>query len=196
MNELAECSKDAPSIDQNSKNVPYEFHENHGRNIELLESKTAARRVASYNQGVVIVQPPLEINDRVQIKIDQLETRWQSSIIVGVVCGPPDRLNLPINALSFKAPCCIVANDWISVNGVKSRSNYGQCLDNLVVGDTVGVSLTHQGVKLIINGQEGADVLSCVFPPNQVVHAIFDLYGQCQQVTIHLSLINILIVLF
>lgn len=28
----------------------YEFHENHGRNVEL-ERKTIARRVASYNQG-------------------------------------------------------------------------------------------------------------------------------------------------
>lgn len=29
----------------------YEFHENHGRNIQL-ETKTIARRVASYNQGI------------------------------------------------------------------------------------------------------------------------------------------------
>lgn len=30
----------------------YEFHENHGRNIQL-ETKTIARRVASYNQGTI-----------------------------------------------------------------------------------------------------------------------------------------------
>lgn len=30
----------------------YEFHENHGRNIQL-ETKTIARRVASYNQGII-----------------------------------------------------------------------------------------------------------------------------------------------
>ena len=30
----------------------YEFHENHGRNIQL-ETKTSARRVASYNQGII-----------------------------------------------------------------------------------------------------------------------------------------------
>lgn len=29
----------------------YEFHDNHGRNIEILSDKTVARRVASYNQG-------------------------------------------------------------------------------------------------------------------------------------------------
>lgn len=30
----------------------YEFHENHGRNIQL-ETKITARRVASYNQGII-----------------------------------------------------------------------------------------------------------------------------------------------
>lgn len=159
----------------------YEFHENHGRNIEIVEGRTTARRVASYNQGVVIAQPALEVNSKVQIIIDQLETRWQSSIIVGVVSGPPERLNLPINALAFKAPCCIVANDWISINGVKSRSNYGQRLGNLQVGDTVGVMLTVSGLKLLVNGIE-EEVLSFVFQTGQAIYAVFDLYGQCQQV--------------
>lgn len=31
-------------------NWSYEFHENHGRNVQL-ETKSIARRVASYNQG-------------------------------------------------------------------------------------------------------------------------------------------------
>lgn len=35
----------------------YEFHENHGRNIEL-EGKRVAKRVASYNKGVVISSKP------------------------------------------------------------------------------------------------------------------------------------------
>ncbi|EFA04682.2 bluestreak [Tribolium castaneum] len=161
----------------------YEFHDNHGRNIEIVEGRTTARRVASYNQGVVIAQPALEISSKVQIIIDQLETRWQSSIIVGVVSGPPERLNLPVNALAFKAPCCIVANDWISVNGVKSRSNFGQRLSNLQVGDTVGVMLTLSGLKLLVNGIE-EEALSFVFQTGQAIYAVFDLYGQCQQIKI------------
>lgn len=32
----------------------YEFHENHGRNVQL-EKKTVAKRVASYNQGITLV---------------------------------------------------------------------------------------------------------------------------------------------
>lgn len=33
----------------------YEFHENHGRNVQL-EKKTVAKRVASYNQGTSLIE--------------------------------------------------------------------------------------------------------------------------------------------
>lgn len=96
----------------------YEFHDNHGRNIELV-SKNVARRVASYNQGIVIIQPAIEINRKVEIIVEQIDSKWLASLTVGLICGPLDRLNLPLNGLSMKAPCCIVANDWISINGIK-----------------------------------------------------------------------------
>jgi neuralized-like protein 4 len=177
--EQVESAKE--SVLEVATSTVYEFHENHGRNIEIVEGRTTARRVASYNQGVVIASPALEVNSKVQIIIDQLEPRWQSSLIVGVVSGPPERLNLPVNALAFKAPCCIVANDWISINGIKSRSNYGQRLSNLSVGDTVGVMLTDLGLKLLVNGVE-EEVLAFVFQTGHAIYAVFDLYGQCQQV--------------
>lgn len=100
---------------------PYEFHENHGRNIDLQAERTVARRVASYNQGLVLVTPAMKANKAVQVTIEQLDAHWQSSIIVGVVAGPLDRLSLPVNALALKGTCCVVANDWISINGVKVR---------------------------------------------------------------------------
>ncbi|CAH2003990.1 unnamed protein product [Acanthoscelides obtectus] len=99
----------------------YEFWENHGRNVELLESKTVARRVASYNQGVVIVQPPLERDAKVEVIVEQLEGRWRSSMMVGLVAGPLDRLNLPVNSLMLKATSCVVADDWTSINGIKIK---------------------------------------------------------------------------
>lgn len=53
--------------------------------------------------------------------VEKIEDRWNSSLIVGVTVGSPERQNLPMNALIMKAPCCVVANDWISINGVKVR---------------------------------------------------------------------------
>jgi neuralized-like protein 4 len=39
--------------------VVLEFHENHGRNVQLGEGRRTAKRTASYNQGVVISSKPL-----------------------------------------------------------------------------------------------------------------------------------------
>jgi neuralized-like protein 4 len=36
-----------------------EFHENHGRNVQLGEGCKTAKRTASYNQGVVISSKPM-----------------------------------------------------------------------------------------------------------------------------------------
>lgn len=47
----------------------YEFHENHGRNIELSSDKRSAKRVASYNQGIVILNKPLKRGSLLEVGI-------------------------------------------------------------------------------------------------------------------------------
>lgn len=118
------ASEEVVSLPENqlsigSCNLVYDFHENHGRNIEISLDRKVAKRVASYNQGLVIVQPIMQQNRPLQIVVEKLDSRWQSSLNVGFVCGPPERISLPVTALSIKAPSCIITNDWISVNGVK-----------------------------------------------------------------------------
>ncbi|XP_030761137.1 neuralized-like protein 4 [Sitophilus oryzae] len=182
--ELEECNAIVGDEASSASIRRYEFHENHGRNIELLSDKTIARRVASYNQGVVAVVPPLEPNKAVQVVLEHLDTHWQSSIIVGVVAGPLERLSLPVNALAIKGPSCIIANDWISINGVKGRSNYGQVLNTLTQGDSIGVMITDSKYfKLIVNGIEEQS-FPWSYPLGQSVYAVFDLYGQCQKISI------------
>lgn len=67
---------------------------------------------------------------------------------------------------------------------MQNRSNYGHLLGNLTVGDKVGLEYTEsKALKLIVNDAE-QDELSCSFPSGQVVYALFDLYGQCQQVSL------------
>lgn len=51
------------------------------------------------------------------------------------------------------------------------------------MGDTVGVMLTNCGLKLLVNGIEEEN-LSFVFHTGQAIYAVFDLYGQCQQVMV------------
>lgn len=46
--------KETIQMEANAKKIVpiYEFHDNHGRNIEISGDKVVARRVASYNQGM------------------------------------------------------------------------------------------------------------------------------------------------
>lgn len=116
------ASEEVMSLTDPAISVPIthnDFHENHGRNIEISADRTVAKRVASYNQGLVIVQPVMQPNRLLEVVVEKLDSRWQSSLNVGFVCGPPERINLPVTALSIKAPSCIITNDWISVNGIK-----------------------------------------------------------------------------
>lgn len=45
-----------------------EFHENHGRNIQLSNENQSARRIASYNQGVVVSARPLPRGQLFQVR--------------------------------------------------------------------------------------------------------------------------------
>lgn len=50
-----------------------------------------------------------------------MDTRWQSSLMVGVVLVSPDRLSLPVKAGAFKSPSRVIAHDFVSNNGHKVR---------------------------------------------------------------------------
>ncbi|KAK5646861.1 hypothetical protein RI129_005325 [Pyrocoelia pectoralis] len=164
-----------------NKPILYEFHENHGRNIEILSDRSVARRVASYNQGLVIVQPALQPGQTVKVLLEQLDMKWSSSLMLGIVCGAAERFNLPVTGLAIKNSSCIIASDWVSINGVKSKSNYNK-LSCLTAGTFVGLMLTESGqVQIYINGVPEQPLQ---FDYNQPCYAVFDLYGQCQQIKI------------
>lgn len=175
--------------------IQYDFHENHGRNIEISGDRTVAKRVASYNQGLVMVHPVMQQNRLLQVVVEKLDSRWQSSLNVGFVCGPPERINLPVTALSIKAPSCIITNDWIAVNGIKTQSNYGQKLNNLKEGSKIGLILVDDYVQLLIDGI-AEDPLSWTLPSYSQCYAVFDLYGQCQQVNVKINFRKIYILIF
>merc|ERR1712224_621742 len=48
-----------------------EFHENHGRNVQLKNSNTTAIRTDSYNQGMLLTSRPLKENEIFEVKLDR-----------------------------------------------------------------------------------------------------------------------------
>ncbi|XP_011877587.1 PREDICTED: neuralized-like protein 4 isoform X2 [Vollenhovia emeryi] len=160
----------------------YEFHENHGRNIQL-ETKTVAKRVASYNQGVVMSSRPLIKGKPFQVKIEKLNERWVSNILCGVSCISPEKqASFPLTALGFKRHSWIICSDWIFHNGMRVRTKYGAGLENLQCNSTVGLLIDEDSrLRLFINNVDQG-VAATDLPP--YVFAVIDLYGQCEQVSI------------
>ncbi|XP_043671711.1 neuralized-like protein 4 [Vespula pensylvanica] len=162
-------------------NWNYEFHENHGRNIEL-DRKVIARRVASYNQGVVMSSRPLIKGKLFQIKIEKLNERWVSNMLCGVTCVAPEKANFPLTALGFKKHSWIICSDWIFHNGMRVKTKYGSALENLQCNATVGLLIDEDcRLHLYINGVDQGVAATDVSP---YVYAVVDLYGQCEQVSI------------
>ena len=55
-----------------------------------------------------------------QIRIDHVDDRWSSSVMIGVVCLRNVRAVLPSSALDIRWPCCIVCEDSVYKNGIKA----------------------------------------------------------------------------
>lgn len=54
-----------------------------------------------------------------QITIDNLNPRWVSSLMIGVLCSPVTRSLLPVTAFGFKKDAWIIAGDSVYHNGHK-----------------------------------------------------------------------------
>ncbi|KAG7212691.1 hypothetical protein KM043_012968 [Ampulex compressa] len=159
----------------------YEFHENHGRNIQL-ETKSIAKRVASYNQGVVMSSRPLIKGKPFQVKIEKLNDRWVSNILCGVSCISPEKASFPLTALGFKRHSWIICSDWISHNGTRVKSRYGAVLETLQCNSTVSLLIDEDNrLHLLVDGVDQG-VAATDLP--LYVYAVIDLYGQCEQVSI------------
>ncbi|XP_035889005.1 neuralized-like protein 4 isoform X7 [Phyllostomus discolor] len=171
-----------------------EFLENHGKNILLSNGNRTATRVASYNQGIVVISQPLvpqllvqeamtgESHLLLQIRIDFLNRQWTSSLVLGVITCPPERLNFPASACALKRAAWLVRGRGVFHNGLKICEKFGPNLDTCPEGTILGLRLDSSGsLHLHVNGMDQGVAVPDVPQP---CHALVDLYGQCEQVTI------------
>ncbi|XP_055261381.1 neuralized-like protein 4 isoform X8 [Moschus berezovskii] len=159
-----------------------EFLENHGKNILLSNGNRTATRVASYNQGIVVVNQPLVPQLLVQVRIDFLNRQWTSSLVLGVITCPPERLNFPASACALKRAAWLLRGRGVFHNGLKICEKFGPNLDTCPEGTILGLRLDSSGgLHLHINGMDQGVAVPDVPQP---CHALVDLYGQCEQVTI------------
>ncbi|XP_043229650.1 neuralized-like protein 4 isoform X2 [Amphibalanus amphitrite] len=164
------------------------FRDCHGRNIALSNKGCVARRVASYNQGLVLSAQPLRAGQLFEVRIERLLPCWSSSVMVGVCCLGPEReraASLPVSALGLRRSAWCIASDAVFHNGVKVRGRYGVDLDTLSAGHLVGVLVDAEArLHLFVNGVDQGVAAGPVAMP---CYALVDLYGQCVQVSISQS---------
>ncbi|XP_008151758.2 neuralized-like protein 4 isoform X1 [Eptesicus fuscus] len=159
-----------------------EFLENHGKNILLSNGNRTATRVASYNQGIVVISQPLVPQLLVQVRIDFLNRQWTSSLVLGVITCPPERLNFPASACALKRAAWLLRGHGVFHNGLKICEKFGPNLDTCPEGTILGLRLDSSGgLHLHVNGMDQGVAVPDVPQP---CHALVDLYGQCEQVTI------------
>ncbi|KAK7077554.1 hypothetical protein SK128_017217, partial [Halocaridina rubra] len=180
---LSSCPKEIPVM---------QFHEKTGKNVQLSTDKLSAKRSESYNQGIVMSAKHLPRNVVFQVRLGTLNSRWSSSLMVGVTAQSPEKLHLPNTAFALKRNTWVVCGDSVFYNGVKIKGRYGPDLDSLAGGTgghLVGVMVDNESrLHLLVNGVDQG-VAAKEIPPNPYV--VLDLYGQCQEVVITNTLANV-----
>ncbi|XP_064438612.1 neuralized-like protein 4 isoform X4 [Mirounga angustirostris] len=170
-----------------------EFLENHGKNILLSNGNRTATRVASYNQGIVVINQPL---------VPQLLVQWSPfppgadrfpEPTVDVFPGPgsphlpPREAQLPCFRLRPQAGGLAATGPRHlpqRPQGLSSQicEKFGPNLDTCPEGTILGLRLDSSGgLHLHVNGMDQGVAVPDVPQP---CHALVDLYGQCEQVTI------------
>ncbi|XP_032236441.2 neuralized-like protein 4 isoform X1 [Nematostella vectensis] len=176
-----QAEKDSDEAETTPK-TRFLFSRHCGQHVRLDNRRVSARRVASYNYGVVLSDVPLLHNALFQIRVTKLESHWSGSLMVGLTDHDPECLNLPSTANSMKICPWIVVNKAVYINGNKVFEGLGRGLDDLRVGDTVGLMIdTSARLHVFVNGEDQG-VVAEDLPAKP--HMVVDLYGSCQEVSI------------
>ncbi|KAK8759132.1 hypothetical protein V5799_003230 [Amblyomma americanum] len=117
--DCAEPSQGTPSKER----VGQEFHEQHGRNVRLRAGSLGACRTTGYGHGLLLSTKPLPRCQLFQVRIDRLNSKWCSSLQVGVVGENPEKLQFPLSALGLRRLAWVISGDSVYHNGTKASTS-------------------------------------------------------------------------
>lgn len=140
------------------------------------------------------------------MKIDEINTKWKGTIILGAVSSYLNTMHLPSSAILLRRPCWIITHDFININGSKMQSKLGEALLRIQKDTIVTLTLTHSGsLNLSINNSQAGRKASVTTAYNSSepqssadwkfieeiatglphhVYPIFDLYGKCERISL------------
>lgn len=139
-----------------------------------------------------------------QIKIEEINSKWKGTIILGAVSSYLNNMHLPSSAILLRRPCWIITHDYINFNGSKIQSKLGEALLKIQKDTIITLTLTHSGslTLTIVNNlaerkastaynsslesqptiEKFVEEIASGLP--QHVYPIFDLYGKCERISL------------
>lgn len=73
------------------------FHEVHGENVRLEQGNTVARRAESFCKAIVFSSRPVQVNEKVVLRLTEISNSWSGALRLGFTAHDPATLegNLP-----------------------------------------------------------------------------------------------------
>ncbi|CAH0389497.1 unnamed protein product [Bemisia tabaci] len=151
----------------------------------ISNNRTALRPNAleDFNDAVVLTHRPLKPDELFEVQLDKMVTKWAGTIEIGVTTHSPEDLEYPSTMTNVKSGTWMMTGNGVMRNGVTIIDDYGPNLDQLQVGDRVGVIVKENGaLHFFVNGVDLGEAATNI--PVGKVYGVIDLYGQAAQATI------------
>ncbi|XP_062133329.1 neuralized-like protein 4 [Drosophila sulfurigaster albostrigata] len=165
--------------------VPLRFHNIHGANAGISNSGLTASRpnsLAEFNDAIVFSNRPLRNRELFEVELETMVRHWSGNIEIGVTGTRPEDIQLAPNATDLEAnDTIILCGPMIFHNRKTIRTNVLIDLDTLGTGTRVGVMRNGDYIHFFVDGMDQGPAGEC-HAPN--IWAIIDLYGQCAQVSL------------
>ena len=82
---------------------------------------------------MLLTNRPLKEKEIFEVKLDRLNNRWTSSLMIGALFESPEKLHLPVTALGLKKNAIVISGETLFQNGHKmSETTLGFNIDTLI----------------------------------------------------------------
>ena len=165
----------------------WELHDKCGSGVIISSNgRRAARRrpESEFDNALVFSKTPLRRKTLFEVVIEKKMSLWSGSLAIGVTkCDPNDLNTIPASVSHLRNGTWALAGSCILKDGLSIRDDYMGDLEELGVGDRVGLMLLEGGeLHYFINGNDMGCAAKDV--PKQV-YVVIDVYGRCCEIKLY-----------
>ena len=165
----------------------FELHEKCGSGIILSNHRRRAARAnpeSEFDNSLVFSKTILPERTLFEVVIEKKMSLWSGSLAIGVTkCDPSNFDPIPASVSHLRNGTWVLAGSSVLKDGLSVRDDYMGNLEELGIGDRVGLMLLEGGkLHCFINGKDMGCAANDV--PKQV-YVVIDVYGRCSEVKLY-----------